>query len=415
MLLVQKFLTNQTFGDLERLHGVEISVDGRHGHKFSLNYSQINSVDSDMLAQQCRGLILSNGRSLNESARVVNGKFDYRNICPGQTCVIAAPIFRFFNHGQGAAANISWTDPTLRVLEKLDGTLCLAHFDQIINEWHVATRSRPEADVPLEFPKYTFRTLFEKALFDMRQVSFEEFCAELNTDNTYCFELTSPFNRIVVKNDQTELHLLAVRNKFTLQESDPSLEIGCLKFVNIVKEHGLSTIDDVINYVNERNPLDHEGVVLRDGNFNRIKVKNASYVALNRCRDSLSSSPRNCLELVLQEKADDVVSFMPDEIAEQLLSIKARVADFIARFEQDYKNININFALRKESDPTVQSWNDQKLFADCVRQSGIWGPPCFRMFSGKASSFKDYISQSKKEGSWSHSFLDSILNVIEFQ
>ena len=58
MLLVQKFLETKTFGDLARDHGVYASFS-KSGHKFSLNYDQIEARESDPLSQQCRGLILA--------------------------------------------------------------------------------------------------------------------------------------------------------------------------------------------------------------------------------------------------------------------------------------------------------------------------------------------------------------------
>ena len=414
MLHVQKFLMSNTFGDLERQHGVEISVDSRHGHKFSLNYSQINSVDSDLLSQQCRGLILSNGRSLFEQAKIVNRKKDYSHICPGQTTIIALPMFRFFNHGQGAAASINWSDPKLKIYEKLDGSLLIMSFDHIINEWHASTRSCPEADIPLEFNKYTFRTLFEKALENARNISFKDFTKKLNPNYTYCFELTSPLNRIIVKYSDYKIHLLSIRDNISFKEIEPSTDVGCGSYIPLAPTYNIGTIEQAIEYVNSCNPMNNEGVVLCDGEFNRVKIKNASYVALNRCRDSLSSSPRGCLELVLAEKADDVVSFMPDEIAKNLLTIKTLVLNFINNFEQDYRNINISFALRRETDVETQSWNDQKLFADCVGKSKIWSSPCFKIFANKADNLKHFIKLSSKNGSWSNSFLDSLLVEIGY-
>src|SRR5271169_1119614 len=113
MLLVQKYLETHTFGDLARDHGVYASFS-KSGHKFSLNYDQIEAKEADPLAQECRGLILSaHGRAFDYQAKEINGRLNYDHISPGETHVLAYPMKRFFNHGQGSAATIDWADPKL--------------------------------------------------------------------------------------------------------------------------------------------------------------------------------------------------------------------------------------------------------------------------------------------------------------
>src|SRR5271170_4102940 len=101
MLLVQEFLRTRTFGDLIREHGVYASVS-KSGHKFSLNYDQIEAKETDPLAQECRGLILApvDGKPLYCEI-TSDGKHHYEDIGPGETTILAYPMKRFFNHGQG--------------------------------------------------------------------------------------------------------------------------------------------------------------------------------------------------------------------------------------------------------------------------------------------------------------------------
>lgn len=414
MLPVQKFLLTKTFGQLESEHAVEISVDSRNGHKFSLNYNQFTSDNTDVLSQQCRGLILSSGSSLFERSKIVNGKPDYSDICPGSTQIIAHPLNRFFNEGQPGAAVISWEDPTLQVLEKVDGTLIILSMDQVIHEWCVATRSCPEANILLEAGIFTFRTLFEKALNDMTGLTFKDFVKTLNPDLTYCFELCTPYNQVVVVHNECKLHFLAARNKFThteLRLDSPELT-ELQKIIPTVPTHDLKSIDKVIEFVNSRDPRNHEGIVLRDGNFNRVKVKNPEYSFYNKARDILSS-PRKCLEVILLEKDDDVVSHMPDMIAKQLVSIKEKLIKFMSDFETKYGNINLTAALRRENDPEVQGWNDKKLFAKCVQESGAWQAPCYMIGAGKVKNLKEFIHQNKTDAGYSDSFLDSLMSNLK--
>lgn len=414
MLLVQKYLINKTFGDLERDHAVEISVDRRFGHKFSLNYNQITATDSDPLSQQCRGLILSTGSSLFERAERKDDRWDFSNICPGSTQILAYPMNRFFNYGQGAAS-IDWNDSQLKTFEKLDGTLCIVYFDHIIHEWHVATRSVSEADVPLTGSDLTFRKLFEKGLKNVSGLSFREFTATLDPEKTYCFELTSPYNRVVVNYPDTKITLIAVRHTQSHKEFLPELE-SYLSYLPIVQSFDLGTIEKVIDHVNAQNPMDHEGIVLRDSKFNRIKVKNAAYVAYNKARDSLANSPRACLEIVLSEKADDVIPFMPSEIAEDLQAMQRLLAKFLSDYQESYKKALDWSKERRANDPEVTGWNDAKLFAKCVQQLPVsWEGPSYAIYSGKSADVFDYIRKSKKLGTWSNSFLDNLLSLIGFE
>ena len=159
------YLKTHTFGQLIEEHGVFVSISNCK-KKISLNYGQIEASKSDIIAQECRGLILA--------------KKDYSEIsiddssCPGEMVVIAHPFNRFFNLGQEEAAKLNWQDPNLKCFLKLDGTLCIVYFCPIKQEWHVATRSVPEANLNIDAGNYTFRTLFEKALEVQCKMSFKE-------------------------------------------------------------------------------------------------------------------------------------------------------------------------------------------------------------------------------------------------
>jgi hypothetical protein len=414
MLLVQKYLETHTFGDLARDHGVYASFS-KSGYKFSLNYDQIEAKESDPLAQECRGLVLAteHGESLTPQALTVPGqKTSYDHLSPGKTLVLAYPMKRFFNHGQGSAANIDWSDPNLAVLEKLDGTLCIVYFDTFSCKWCVATRSVPEADLLMDNGIYTFRTLFEKAVKDTTGYEFDIFTRFLNNFYVYCFELTTPYNRIVVEYKNNGVTLLAVRGLMTHQELDfkhPVVDSlpTCLP---LVQAHTYTSIQELVDWVSSLNPMEHEGVVVRDGQFNRIKVKNAAYVAYNKVRDALGTSERNCVELILTEKDDDVIPMLPEEIVKNLQKIKVGVQDVIKKHDEAY------LAIKAEADKLMPG--DKKTFAVLAtvtyRSLNLWTAPFFQMFEGKASNMKDFIMKSRsKDGTWGNSFLDKMLELAK--
>lgn len=425
MLLVQQYLETHSFGDLAREHGVYASLS-KSGHKFSLNYDQIEAKEADPLAQECRGLILA-----RQDGSVI-AAVDKEQTVPGATVILAYPMKRFFNYGQGSAAQINWSDPNLAVLEKLDGTLCIIYYDLFTRMWCVATRSVPEADLLMDNGLFTFRTLFERAVEDTLGFTFDQLCAEMYENYTYCFELTTPYNRIVVAYPHNRITLLAARNMDTLEEVDPK-DAPCTSDLPIVQAHTYTSTEDLLEWVSSLNPMDHEGVVVRDSNFNRIKVKNAAYVAYNKVRDKLATSTRNCLEIILLEKEDDVLPLLPEEIANNVKRLKVGLQQLIKQCDTLYQSAVRQVAACQLCDSETQvieensagkvrkcarcghtNSNEKKTFAlHLAKHKELWSAPLFNMFSGKSVNMKDFIVKNKKEGTWPDGFLDKLLDNIK--
>ncbi len=407
-LLVQEYLETHTFGDLARDHGVYASFS-KSGHKFSLNYDQIEAKESDPLAQECRGLILSSEDGVSYLATMgPDGKSNRDGVCPGKTKILAYPMKRFFNYGQSTAAQINWSDPNLAILEKLDGTLCIVYHDPFTNKWCVATRSVSEADLLMDNGLFTFRTLFEKAVHDTTGYEFDVFTNYLEKSYTYCFELTTPYNRIVVEYKNNGVTLLAVRGLVTLEEVSMDHPVVDLlpTSLPVVQAHTYKSVDELVTWVSSLNPMEHEGVVVRDSNFNRIKVKNAAYVAYNKVRDCLATSERNVLELILSEKDDDVVPFLPEEIVKNLQKIKTGVQLVIKQHDAQYQQA------RAEAD--AKAPGDKKTFAILVTSNKeLWSAPFFHMWDGKSVNMKDFFAKTRKDGTWPNGMLDKVLELAK--
>jgi len=413
MLLVQKYLETHTFGELAAEHGVYASFS-KSGHKWSLNYDQIEAKESNPLAQQCRGLILACEDGLPVIATGTTGFATRDATVPGKTKILAYPMNRFFNYGQGCAAQVNWSDPNLAILEKMDGTLAIVYFDSFTNQWCMATRSVPEADLLMDNGLYTFRTLFEKAVQETTGLTFgksttpEDLTFYMNVNLTYCFELTTPYNRIVVEYPKCGITLLAVRDIHTLEELNPdtlSSHYSALP-VPVVKAYTYNSVDELVNWVSSLNPMEHEGVVVRDSNFNRIKLKNAAYVAFNKLNDKLGSSERNLMEFILLEKDDDVAGFLPEEIVNNMNKIKSGLIIALQKHDEAFQ--------KALAEATAQAPGDKKTFAILVtKDKTMWTAPFFAMWDGKASSMKEFIQKNRKDGTWGDSFLDRILDITK--
>lgn len=401
MLLVQEFLKTHSFQELQEQHGVYASFSAL-GHKWSLNYDQLEAKENDPLAQECRGLILAsvNGTNFTLHASIQNGKVCFGNIIPGETVVLACPFFRFFNFGMAAAANIDFTDPETVIQTKYDGSLIIVYFDPFMDKWCSATRSSPDADIMMDNGIHTFSSLFAFACGCHLGKSFADLTCDLDKDVTYCFELMTPYNRIVVSYDQYSIVLLGARNNKSLKEF-----IVTDFPVSLAQEFKFDKFDDMIAYINTKNSSEMEGVVVRDKHFNRIKIKSAAYVLAHKMKDHISSSPRNCLEAILSEKDDDIIPLLPEEVVINLLKMKENIKNLIKDYDTYYQ-ILLNCA-------NTINRGDKKTFALLVTSNHklLWISPFFQMFDGKASSMKDFIQKNQKDGTWSNSFLDKLLEI----
>lgn len=398
MLLVQEYLLTHSLAQLERDHGVETSCSVGDQF-FSLNYNQINSK-AGPFTSDCRGLILGVEKPLTE------GQLSGEEAL-GTTKIQARPMNRFFNLSDSNAYPVNFDNPNITYWNKLDGTLCIVYFNTILNSWEVATRSVPTANRTIDgFGEYTFRTLFEKALVETCGQTFEEFTSKLSKELTYCFELTTPLNRVVVDYKEFRVHLLAYRDTETGEEYNGVQ--NDLHGVPWCPQFKLSSIKEVLEFVSSQNALEHEGVVAMDQNFNRVKIKNLAYVLYHRAKDHAANSPRAVVELILLEKLDDVLPVFGEELKARSEKIRDGLTQLISRTDWLFLQ-----ALQESCKyPKEEQRKQFALFAQ--KQKTFWTGPLFEMYTGKAKSTKDFIMKNQREDkSWTDGFLDTVLNNIK--
>lgn len=396
-LLVQEYLrSGKTLEQLREEHGVKSSITNG---KVCLNYDQIDAKESDPLACQCRGLVL---RAL-----------DKHGVSTWDT--VAVPMFRFFNHGQEQAADIDWNSAAFE--EKMDGSCMIVYYDhggtslkdsrehRTYGRWCVGTRGRCEADADAHGSGKTFAELFDETVKRIAIGGGEHDINSLmkNSDDsmTYVFELTTPINRVVCKYEDFGLTLLSVRSNNTLIEYPPELFQKIMKDrydVKLPKQYEFSSPEDMVEVIREWNPEFHEGVVVKDKNFNRIKVKNPAYVAYNHMRDSLATSFRGCMEVILLKKDDDVIHMMPDIIADRIRALKPAVSKLFKHLNADYERL--------------KDIEDMKEFA-LEAQKCIWPGPLFAMKRGKIKDLDTFIFNKTSGSQIQTSMVDNILSLCK--
>jgi hypothetical protein len=151
------------------------------------------------------------------------------------------------------------------------------------NKWHVATSGMPDAGGQINDYNITFKELFWKTWTDQGLALFS-----LKPHVCYAFELTGPYNRLVVDYKESKLHYLAARDMRFLVEYGCDSSSLYVKNLNPAKKLSLSSLEDCIETSKSLDPLEYEGYVVVDRNFNRIKIKSAAHVMLHHAKASLS-------------------------------------------------------------------------------------------------------------------------------
>lgn len=385
MLEVQRYLQTHCLADLAREHGIYARHSTQNAYKFSLNYDQIEARDADPLSQECRGLVLATPMGYPPI-------LDDKTVV-GDTEIMAFPMRRFFNFGQGSAAPVAMEDPETSFQEKLDGSCIIVYWDRFLLKWCAATRSVPDADLPMDgFGEQTFAGLFWKAF---RETGGDE--SALYPGWTYVFELCTPDNQVVVRYTDYKVHLLATRWISDGEESDPA-EWAERLHVPLVPRYRFGSVAEMIDFVTGREPAAYEGLVVCDKNYNRVKIKNPAHLALSKIKDSVAKSPRALMEIVLLGKEDDVIPLIQPHIQEKLLEMKEKLRLYLIKMEQDYADLY---------------HADRKTFALAVQaREGSWMGYMMHRWTGKSDSAKSFIQSQRnmKTGSWNDGFLDTLMD-----
>ena len=341
MMELQNYLRQYGLDSLCSSYHIKSTRHQKYPHLICLKYSQIESPMGEKIVQQCRGIILDSAQ-------------DWQ--------IVSYPYNKFFNYGEHHASTIDWS--SAKVYEKLDGSLMVLYFYD--GEWRVQSSGTPDAGGEVNGFGFTFAELFWKV--------WNELGYHLPQEREYCFifELMTPYNRIVVqpKNNQIVLH--GARNLDTLIESEPGFWANKYGW-ELVKSYPLTNWTEVIKAAEMLDPMDSEGYIICDQNFNRVKVKSPQYVAISHLREGFST--RRMLEIILTNEGEEFLAYFP-EWTGLYEKIKDKYQSLIEEVEAAYQQ--------------YQHIETQKDFALAIKHlpySGI----LFSLRSGKISSVKEAL------------------------
>ena len=258
---------------------------------------------------------------------------------------------RFYNYGDGKAANIDWY--TARVYEKLDGSLIVTYHDG--RQWQVQTRGNIYAMGNIQGYDFTFRDRVLNITGDLNSLM-----ENVPTNLCLVCEYVGPYNRIVTYYPEEKLYLLTVRDKNDLWDFGPDLDHSVF---HKPKCYNFNNINEVVQSVKELPKLD-EGYVVVDHHSNRVKVKNPSYLALhNALGGEEKVTDKNFASLAIQGDTDDIKINFPEfkesiEYWESIVEDAINSAEWqwqLNRTQPDKKSFALNI-----KDEVLSAWLFQK-------------------------------------------------------
>jgi hypothetical protein len=308
------------------------------------------------------------------------------------------PFFKFANYGENGADPIDWNH-TLYVRDKLDGSLLKLLKEPDGNDlWTTNGSFEIGVEIP-EFypattdeklsPPYTFASLRDYALR-----GHEEEIKHLPQMWTFMFELTSPYNKIIVPYRETKLTLLGCRDPQGLEHTPEwAVQNFSLSF-ETPQVYPLKNIDEVIAYCRSVNTNDREGVVVQDEHFNRIKIKTDHYRSLSLLKGEDHFSDEKIFASIKKESIDDALAAWPE--------IRPRTEEIIAEWVSFRNNIA---SLCKKSASYYQSCKQESV--DDPREA----KKRYAMFVlGNYQPLSTFLFEAIKE----NADLESIYNKIDY-
>ena len=318
----------------------------RKDTRILFKYSQIESDFSLDIVKEARGLILEDKT--------------WKVIC--------YPFNKFFNFGEEYADNIDWESAVVETKE--DGSLIKIYFYN--DEWKIATNGTIDAeDAELQSGPYkNFRQLFdaaaEKCHFDF---------SKLNRYFTYCCEICSEFNIIICPQSEMRLIHIGTRNNRTFQEVEADIGIPH------PQRYALSSLEDCIAMAKTFD-FTKEGFVVKDKNYNRIKVKSEDYVRVHRLANNGSMTEERAIELIRENELDEFFTYFP-HYKEYIGRIKAKIAALSYTID---KNISRARTIKENS-------SSRKDFAAWVAGlSSLEKAIAFLVYDEKIESGDQYIA-----------------------
>lgn len=255
-LELTKFLhAHEDWADILRKEPYCLSIKEK-GDYILFKYNQFNSDMWLAICREARGII-----------------YDRKTLQP-----VCIPFFKFFNVGEPQSAVIDWN--SARVEEKVDGYLVKVWYH---NGWHLSSNGMIDAfDAVINSDGMSVGQLFERAV----KSTFNDWIEALNPARswTYMFEVVNPDYDVTIHYKRAGIYLLGARYRPTLREMSGRdalvLFTGCPSTLHVPELYSFKDKAQIEEFNKSYKGTDLEGFVVVDNYFNRIKMKNQSYLSV---------------------------------------------------------------------------------------------------------------------------------------
>ena len=230
--------------------------------------------------------------------------------------IIRRPFHKFFNVNEREETQDHVVDLSRphAILEKLDGSM-IAPF--IVNGqmiWGTKMGATEVAEPVEEFVK--------------NNPQYDEFRYLIGSGFTPIFEWCSRKQRIVLDYREDQLVLTAIRDIKTggyapydrLVSLAKSFGVPVVRQWDITMQMDNKTMSSFVSYVRDLDNL--EGFVVRFDNGHMLKLKCDWYVQIHKAKEKILQD-RNIVELILDDKLDDVKAHLPQEDRDRLTRFEA--------------------------------------------------------------------------------------------
>lgn len=257
-------------------------------------FPDISEGDIATFRRECRGLIF------NEDGKILRRAFH-----------------KFFNLGEREDLlfdKIDFSEPHI-ILDKVDGSMVTPLMSK--GDLRFATKAGI-TDISRLAEDYVNRTPSKQ---------YREFCTlPIIERYTPIFEYISRSNRVVIDYDTEDMILLAIRDNISGNYIDWNVQCDIAKRYNIpvvkVIHNSHGSIDNFVKHI--YGCKDIEGVVVRFNSGHMLKIKTEWYVNIHRAKDACLHEKR-VLSMILDDKLDDVIPFLPKEDVDHLLTYRDNV------------------------------------------------------------------------------------------
>ena len=302
------------------------------GNLAILNYAIVADF-TDPVVQEARGIIID------------TEKLD----------VVCWPFRKFGNFGEGYVDVIDWD--TARVQEKVDGSIVKLWFDHRNDRWQWSTNSMIDASEAHAMDgAVSFMALISRAE-NYKDIKFKT----LDANKTYIFELVAPEQKIVIQYEYPYLYHIGTRSNITGEESND--DIGIRKPTEY-PIHSLSECIKAAEALNrEEEDVQHEGFVVVDSNWHRIKVKSPEYVYAHHLASCRVYTKKRILPLIRAN----------DRSLEELIETAPDSEVYVRYYQWQYAELkrNIRIAISKARAMYEELEHDRKAVAGYLKDEPL--------------------------------------------